>query len=421
MTENQKIFIKNQNRWLVVIAAVIMELALGAIYSWSTFAGYLKTGEGWTSTQTQWVFSIATLALAVAVIFAGRLNERFGPQKLILISALVTGGGFILGGILPLQPIWTTLTIGLIGGGGIGISYALPISVCAKWFPDRKGLVTGLGMAGFGTGSLIWQYFLKGVLYDAVGIPWTFIIYGFCFIVMIGAAYFFIYNPPEGYIVPAYNPEQMKNKSDTVDEVNFTRNEMLKTRQFYFLFYALMVGSGAGLMTIGIAVIWPEQVLSDVGYANAAQIATISAAVIYPIFNGLGRIIMGWVSDKIGWKWSIIMMDSVQAVTIFLLYFLVRTPATLFIGMAIIAFNYGANFTVFPMATGGVFGRKNISSNYGWVFFSFGIGAIFGPLLGGYFNDTGNQHWAFIISGITLVIGVVLTFLIKQPKKRDSN
>ena len=186
-----------------------------------------------------------------------------------------------------------------------------------------------------------------------------------------------------------------------------------------------MVESGAGLMTIGIAVIWPEQVLADIGYENAAQIATIAAAVIYPIFNGLGRIIMGWVSDKIGWKLSVIIMDSLQAITVFLLYFLVRTPVTLFIAMAIIAFNYGANFTVFPMATGSVFGRKNLSSNYGWVFFSFGIGAVFGPLLGGYFNNQaalGNDitHWAFIISGITLVIGVVLTFLIKQPKPKNT-
>ena len=114
-------------------------------------------------------------------------------------------------------------------------------------------------------------------------------------------------------------------------------------------------------------------------------------------------------------------MDSVQAITIFLIIFLARTPATLFIGMAIIAFNYGANFTVFPMATAGVFGKKYLSSNYGWVFFSFGIGALFGPSLGGYFNDTGNQLAAFIISGVSLTIGVVLTFLIKQPKKSQNS
>jgi len=199
--------------------------------------------------------------------------------------------------------------------------------------------------------------------------------------------------------------------------VNFASKEILKMPQFYFLFYALMVGSGAGLMVIGIAKLWPQQVLADLGYTNAAAIATFSAAVIYPLFNGLGRILWGWFSDKIGWKLSIIIMDTVQAITIFLIFLLAQTPITLYIGMAIIAFNYGGNFTVFPMATGGVFGRKYLSSNYGWVFFSFGIGALIGPSLGGIFNDSGNQLAAFIISGISLALGVVLTFLIKQPEK----
>jgi len=409
--------IKTQNRWLVVLAAVVLELALGAIYAWSTFASYLKSNEGWTSSQTQWVFSIGTLALAIAVIFAGKLNEIFGPRKLIILSALITGGGYILGGILPLQPIWTTITVGLIGGAGIGIAYALPISVCSKWFPDKKGLVVGLGMAGFGSGSLIWQYLLKGVFYDAVGISLTFVIYGFIFIGMIMFSYFFLYNPPTGYTVSGYDASIKNDAGDTTEELNFTGKEILKMPQFYFLFYALMVGSGAGLMVIGIAKIWPQQVLSDLGYLNAAEIATFSAAVIYPLFNGLGRIIWGWLSDKIGWKLSIIIMDTVQAITIFLIVLLVQTPATLFIGMAIIAFNYGANFTVFPMATAGVFGKKYLSSNYGYVFFSFGIGALFGPSLGGYFNDAGNQLTAFIISGVSLAIGVVLILLIKQPKK----
>ncbi len=419
MSEKEKL--KTQNRWLVVLAAVVLELALGAIYAWSTFASYLKSEENWTASETQWVFSAGTLALAIAVIFAGKLNEKFGPQKLILLSAAVTGGGYILGGILPLHPIWTLITVGLIGGGGIGISYALPISVCSKWFPDKKGFVTGLGMAGFGSGSLIWQYLLKGVFYDLVGIRWTFVIYGVCFIAMIMFSYFFLYNPPAGYTVAGYDPGMQKNASDAAEEINFKREEIIKMPQFYFLFYALMVGSGAGLMVIGIAKIWPEQVLTGLEYPNAAEIATFSAAVIYPLFNGLGRIIWGWFSDKIGWKLSIIIMDSVQAITIFLIVILVRTPVTLYIGMAIIAFNYGANFTVFPMATAGIFGRKYLSSNYGWVFFSFGIGALIGPPLGGFFNDSGNQLVAFIISGVSLVIGVALVFLIKQPKKSTSD
>ncbi|MHA1110849.1 MAG: L-lactate MFS transporter [Promethearchaeota archaeon] len=419
MTKNY-IKITARNRWLVVFAAVFMELALGALYAWSTFAKILwDPPYSWTSPQTQWVFSAGTLALAIAVIFAGKLNEKFGPQKLILISAIVTGSGYILGGILPLQWVWTSITVGLIGGAGIGIAYAIPISVCSKWFPDKKGIVTGLGMAGFGLGSLIWQYLLTGVFNNTVGISWTFIIYGICFTAMIGAAYFFIYNPPEDYLVEGYDPSVIKNKSDTTDEVNFETKQILKTPQFYFLFYALMVGSAVGLMIIGMSKIYSQNTLSGLGYTNAASIASIAVAVILPIFNGLGRILWGWFSDKIGWKLSIIIMDSVQAITIFLFFLLVQTPLTLYIAVAIIAFNYGGNFTVFPMATGGVFGRKYLSSNYGWVFFSFGIGALIGPPLAGYFDESSNIIYAFIISGVMLVIGVAMTFFIKQPKKTE--
>ena len=199
--------VKTQNRWLVVVAAIVMELALGALYMWGgAFVGTLETMAGWDAQSAQIPFSVGVIAFALMVIFAGRYKEKIGTRNLILLSASIMGGGYILGGLLPVDPLITTLTIGVIGGAGIGFAYALPVSVGTKWFPDKKGLVVGLSMAGFGAGSLIWIY-AADPLFQIFDIGMIWIIYGICYALMIGFSYFFLYDPPEGYSVPGYEAQ----------------------------------------------------------------------------------------------------------------------------------------------------------------------------------------------------------------------
>jgi len=410
-----------KNRWMVVIAAIVLELALGAIYAWSVYTGPLTAAFG-TQTLATLPYSIGLASFAVVVVFAGRLKEKIGAQWLIILSAACLGGGYILGGLW-INPVWISLTVGLIGGAGIGFAYALPISTGAKWFPDKKGLVTGLGMAGFGAGSLIWMALFNNGFSKIPNnsMNWAFIVFGVLYAMFIMGSYFFLHDPPEGYTVPGWTPpEAVTETGEIVVAEDFTSKEMLRTPQFWFIFITFMVGAGAGLMVIGIAKKWPTEVLTGLGIdaATVSAATFIAASVIYPIFNGLGRISWGWVSDKIGWKWSMLIMNAIQTVFLFLIIIMVRNPVTLSIGMAVLAFNYGGNFSLFPQATDQTFGSKNLSANYGWVFFSYGVGGLLFPLIGGLFADNNIQIWAFILAGILMAGCVALIYLTKKPTKK---
>jgi OFA family oxalate/formate antiporter-like MFS transporter len=418
MSDNN--LVKTQNRWLVVIAAIVMELALGALYMWGgAFVGKIELISGWDKQSAQLPFSVGVIAFALMVIFAGRYKERIGTRNLILLSASVMGGGYIIGGLLPISPLVTTLTIGAIAGAGSGLAYALPVSVGTKWFPDKKGLVVGLSMAGFGAGSLIWIY-AADILFDVlkleIGIIW--IVYGICYALMIGFSYIFLYDPPAGYTVPGYEPPVAKVGS-SAENIDFEDMEMLRTPQFYLIFLTFMIGAAAGLMVIGIAKVWPKDVLEAAGFSaiEAAAAATFAAGVMYPLFNGLGRIGYGALNDRIGWKKSMLIMNSVQAVFMFLSLFLISTPITLWIVMAVLAANYGGNFSLFPTATDNLWGSKHLAANYGLVFFAFGIGGLLGPNIGGIFRNSGQQEIAIVISGVMLIISVILIWFTEKPTK----
>jgi len=410
--------VKTQNRWLVVIAAIVMELALGALYMWGgAFVGKLETMTGWDEQLAQIPFSAAVIAFALMVIFAGRYKEKIGTQNLILLSASIMGGGYILGGLLPISPLTTTLAIGVIAGAGSGFAYALPVSVVTSWFPDKKGLVVGLSMAGFGAGSLIWIY-AADPLFNFLSIGQIWILYGICYAIMIGFSYFFLYDPPKGYTVPGWEP-QVTSEGTSIEIVDFVDKEMLRTPQFYLMFITFMIGAAAGLMVIGIAKVWPLDVLIAAGFSETESTAAalFAAAAVYPLFNGLGRIGYGALNDRIGWKKSMLIMNGTQAVFMFVSLILISNPITLWIVMAILAANYGGNFSLFPTATDNLWGTKNLAANYGLVFFAYGIGGLLGPNIGGIFRKAGAQEIAIILSGVMLIVSVVLIWFVEKPTK----
>ena len=410
--------VKTQNRWLVVIAAIVMELALGALYMWGgAFVGKIESMTGWDAQLAQIPFSAAVITFALVVIFAGRYKEKIGTQNLILLSASIMGGGYILGGLLPISPFTTTLAIGIIAGAGSGFAYALPVSVVTSWFPDKKGLVVGLSMAGFGVGSLIWIY-AADPLFNFLSIGQIWILYGICYAIMIGFSYFFLYDPPKGYTVPGWEP-QVASGGASIDDADFTGREMLYSRQFVFIFITFMIGAAAGLMVIGIAKVWPSDVLQAAGFSEteATAAALFAAAAVYPLFNGLGRIGYGALNDRIGWKKSMLIMNGTQSVFMFLSLLLVSNPITLWLVMAILAANYGGNFSLFPTATDSLWGNKNLAANYGLVFFAYGIGGLLGPNIGGIFRKAGQQEIAIILSGIMLIFSVILIWFIEKPTK----
>ncbi len=417
---------KTMNRGFVVLGAILIQLCLGAIYAWSVYTKGLVEA-GWTKSQTQLVFSAGLALFAIVMVIAGRLMPKVGPRKLAISGGIVLGLGYILAGIFGAENFTTTfIFIGIVGGSGIGLGYVVPIAVGMRWFPDKKGLITGLAVAGFGFGATLWMALADklgplggGQLIHNIGISKTFIVYGIAYLVIVVIGGTWMVFPPEGWKPAGWTPPVSTANKPLAGSVDFTSSEMLRTPQFYLILFTFAFGASAGLMSIGLMKLWPMQALQANGISpeEASAAATLAMAVFFALFNGLGRIVWGMISDKIGRKTSIIIMSATQGVFVFLFQYMAGSPATLYLFAMLIGFNFGGNFALFPTITADTFGTKFIGQNYGWVFLAYAIGGIFGPILGGKLGDIGNFPLAFTICGILCIVAVVTIGLVKPAKK----
>jgi len=424
------------DRRLVVVGALLIQLCLGAIYAWSVFTPYLTDPAGdfkFTSTQTQVIFSVSLATFAVVMVLAGRWQAASGPRIVALTGGVVLGAGYILAGLFGTSFWAQVICIGLIGGAGIGLAYVCPIAVGVKWYPDKKGLITGLGVAGFGFGALIWVYLAGnwGHLLDTLGVLKVFLIYGIIFAVAVIVGSTWMVNPPEGYTPKGWKAPQPagkgKGKSKQVVKVDYMPNEMLRMLLFWAIWVMFIFSSMAGLMTIGnIKLFGIDALQARAGLtAEAASLAAGTAmAVFYSLANGIGRIVWGMISDKIGYKLSLVIMCAAQGVVMLLFFLLGGTTVLLYLAAALIGFNFGGNFALFPLATSDMFGAKNLGRNYGWVFTAYGVGGIFGPILAGTLRDAslksgaGLQGWltVFIICGVACLVAAVIGWFVKPPQ-----
>ena len=414
--ENKKVM----NRWLVVIGAILIQLALGAIYAWSVFTPSL-TEAGWSKEETQWVFAIGLVSFAVFMVFAGKRLTAWGPQKLAWLGGIVLGLGYLLAGIIGGTSFWGLLIlIGLIGGAGIGFAYVVPIAVGIRWFPDKKGMITGLAVAGFGFGAMLWVKLAGswGHLIDNMGLSSTFTTYGIAFAAMVIIGGIWMKFPHEGWKPAGYKNKQAAATGTSVER-EFSSSEMLGKIQFYLIFLTFVFSAGAGLMSIGLMKLYPMEALMAGGMTElqASAIAGTAMAVFFSLANGLGRILWGLISDKLGRKTSIIIMTAIQGIVVILFTFMAGNEILLYIGATLIGFNFGGNFALFPTITADIFGSKNVGQNYPFVFLAYGVGGIIGPILGGKMGDIGNFAMAFTITGIMVLVGTILTLLIRPLKK----
>ncbi len=428
------------NRWLVVAGAVLIQLALGAIYAWSVFTQPLTDPTGsyrFSASEAAWVFSAGLASFAVVMVLAGRWQARLGPTVLAILGGLTLGAGYILGGLFG-STFWAQLVfIGIVGGAGIGLAYVVPIAVGVRWFPDKKGMVTGLAVAGFGFGATIWVQlagsWFGGLLntthvFGLPGVQSVFVIYGITFAVLVLAGSIVMVNPPDGYAPAGWTPPPPGARGHS-GHANFAVRDMLRTPQFYSLWLVFMASALAGLMVVYCIKLFGIDVLQYHGVANAGAVAG-TAMAWYAIFNGVGRIVWGMVSDRIGRKGAIMLMTAAQGIVMLLTYhaFIVAGRELGFIVAAcLIGFNFGGNFALFPAATADFFGNRNLGANYGWVFTSYGVAGLAGPLLAGYFKDLagGSAYpiaWMapFIIAAVACLLGTLVMALTKPPQLRQT-
>ena len=410
---------KVMNRWLVVVGALLIQLCLGAIYAWGAFTGALQDPEGaykFTGTQTSAIFAAGLATFAIVMILAGRLQDKYGPRIIAIIGGLILGAGYILAGFTGTSFILMFLCIGIIGGAGIGMGYVCPIAACVKWFPDLKGLITGLAVAGFGAGAFIFVK-LAGSwmgLIASQGVNGTFLIFGIIFAVTVVIGALLLSNPPAGWKPVGWNPPVNTDGSVKAQVANLTQGQTIKTPQFWMIWLAFVFSAGCGLMVI--------KCLKNFGeFEGGLSVAAAGSALgLLALFNGLGRVVWGTISHKLTAKYSVVLMCIMQAGMMFFLLGMGSKPITLAIAACWIGFNFGGNFALFPLLTLENFGAKNLGANYGAVFTSYGVGGILGPIMAGKVWDSmGTFKWAFIIAAIACVVAAVLTFFLKhiEPEK----
>ncbi len=414
---------KIMNRWMVVVGAVLIQLCLGAIYAWSVFTKPLVEA-GWTKAQTQGVFAAGLATFAIIMVIAGRIMPKLGPRVVAMAGGVVLGLGYLLAGLIGGTSFaGIFILIGIVGGAGIGLAYVVPIAVGMRWFPDKKGLITGLAVAGFGFGALLWVKLAGswGQLIASQGLSTTFIIYGIVFLAAVVIGGLWMKYPPEGWQPTGWSPPKQEGGAKLTGAVDYTSGEMLKTPQYYMILFTFIFGASAGLMSIGLMKLFPMIALQANGIEEAAAsaIAGTAMAVFFSLANGIGRIAWGAISDKLGRKLSIALMMGVQGIIVILFQWMAGTPALLYVGATLIGFNFGGNFALFPTMTADTFGTKYVGMNYGWVFLAYGVGGIFGPMLGGILGDMGNFPLAFTICGILCLVAAGIISMVKAHRKQE--
>ena len=420
------------HRWLVAGAAVLIQVCLGTLYAWSVFTGKLNDPSGefaFSSAQTQWVFSVGLAVFAVMTVVSGRLVAKIGPRPVVILGGLVLGLGYILAGLFGGSFATMLVFIGVLGGAGTGLAYVVPISIGMRWFPDKRGFITGLAVAGFGFGALLWVQLAGnwGGLLESRGVLGTFLIYGIVFAVLVYVGGLLMTPPPKEWRPPGWNPpEQLAagGPRNPGGRVEAGPGRMLHAPQFYLIWSAFVFSSVAGLMLIGVNKLYGRDALfGGGGYADlaaAGAVASTAYAIAFALSNGMGRIGWGMISDRIGWRRSMLVMAVSQGALMYVFYFVGGNLAALYVMLALTGFNYGGAFALFPLATADTFGSRNVGMNYGLVFTAYGVGGILGPVMAGMFKDAASADagvgaWMlpFMIAGALSVVAALLVLRVK--------
>ena len=345
------------NRWRFVGAAIVMQLCLGALYSWSVVRGPLEHVYGWDKAQSIAPYRYSVAFFAIAMIIAGFWQDKKGPRLVGSVGGILLGTGCLLASFIGTTPGGMIFAYGVIGGLGVGFAYVTPIATCVKWFPDKRGMIVGLAVLGFGAGSMIFAPLIEKLLGDnpdawAQTIPRTFIILAVTFyICVIGAAQ--IYRvPPAGYTPPGWSPPVAAGAPTRED---YPPADMIKTWQFYCLWIMYFLGTAVGITAIGQA----KPIIVELSAQTQAMSAG-AAVGLMSFFNGVGRLVWGTTSDKIGRNLTTAMMYGVYALAC--LFFL--RNATNFwqvlVGLCVVGFAYGGYLALMPSFTADYFGAKNI-------------------------------------------------------------
>jgi MFS transporter, OFA family, oxalate/formate antiporter len=396
-------------RWVVAVAAVVMQVCLGAAYGWSVFVAPLVSLTGWTLTQVSFNFTLAIAFLGVGTILGGLWQDRVGPRRVATVAGVIYGVSYLLAGYFASARSLAGLyfSYGFLGGIGMGMGYITPVATMTKWFPDRRGLMTGVAVAGYGAGALIMSPFAARSI-AARGVPGTFEILGAVYLVLVVLAAQFYANPPAGWRPAGWVPKGSVAAAATT--YDFTVGEAMRTPQFWLLWLMLFLNVSAGIMIISQASPMAQQLVHMTPVGAAGMVGLIS------IFNGAGRVFWAWVSDYIGRARVYVLLYAIQAVIFLMLPSLANI--TLFsAALALIGLCYGGGFGTMPSFTADFFGSKYMGGIYGWVLLAWGGGAIPSPILIARLRQTtGRYDPAIYTIAAVMLAAILLPLLVGRPR-----
>jgi len=395
-------------RWTFVLLGLLMNICLGAVYAFSVFKTPLRDLWGITATQSGLPFMIFLAMFAVFMALAGGLVSKWGPRKTGLLGGVLVGAGWILAGFAS-NITWLTLFYGVIGGAGVGIIYGCPIAVSAKWFPDKKGLAVGLTVMGFGLSALIMAPLMRSMIANpGIGALRTFTYLGIAFLAILMLLSLPLRNPRQGWMPAGWSPKKGVASSGSID---LDRGRMVRTGSFYALWTTYTIGCLAGLMAIGIS--------SPVGEEVARLTPSVAAlsVSVFAIFNGLGRPVFGWLTDKLTPRYAAA-LSFVLILAASALIYLWGAGSTViyFISFIVLWANLGGWLAIAPTATATLFGPSHYAKNYGLVFTSYGVGALLGNTLAGMIRDASGGYLPVFLPVMGLAaLGLVVSLLWLKP------
>lgn len=414
---------KVKNRWLIAASAVGIHISIGSVYAWSVYTKPLIEKFGWELADTQFTFSLAIFFLGISAAFLGHYLEKKGPRKSGLLAAIFFGVGIAGSGVaIYLESIYLLyLFYGIFGGIGLGLGYITPVSTLVKWFPDKRGLATGLAIMGFGFAALISSPVIV-YLISAVGIANTFFIMGSIYFVVILLSSLYLAPPPKDWMPEGFKAEAAKGKKIVKTDLSqLTANEAVKTRRFWYLWLMLFINISCGIAIISVASPMAQE------YAGMSVVAAATMVGLMGLFNGAGRI--GWAtfSDFIGRPMMYTLFFTIQIVAFFLLP-TAASAITFQVLIFIILSCYGGGFSTIPAYIGDVFGTKELGAIHGYMLTAWAAAGMAGPLFAAWARSISDSYngTLYFFAGL-LVVALCLSILtlleikrLKRAKLSDS-
>ena len=395
-------------RWLPLLGGILTSTTCGLLlYAYSVFIKPLQDTFGWSRAEISLAYSLCILIFGSISYLAGRISDRYGARAVVFAGGVIVAGGFFMAGFTQ-SKVWLYLSYGVIAGVGGGMIYLPPIATAPKWWPDRSALATGCTVVGLGLGSFIMGP-LATYIMETMGWRYVFWYVGIAMGVMAILASFTLVSPPKGWKPPGWTPPIAQEGSMATR--SYTFSETVRTAQFWLLYLSYFCASFAGLVVIGHVA----------GHGRDAGLTAMQAGWAVSMLaacNAVTRIVTGLFVDRVGTRALFLIYLTLQIVALLLLYPAGSVYWQLWLVAAVIGWNYGGMFTLYPATCLSYYGPGAQGTNYGLLFTAFGLAGFAGPYTGGLLKDiTGTYYVPFAIGAAMAAVSVILLAIIKPPVK----